>query len=278
MSTETEALHKDRVDLVKRLFAIAISVGFAVRVVKLDTDGWPGCVEWEQIARLFTGMIVVIYCWDWYHRDIERKKYKYIGRFILDVASAFVYMVLLYSADRGSVWSFSLFLIFLLFVFWDVVAVWERPDRFGLTSETGQPAVTDQPEVTGQPPVTNQRQGSAAIWSAFIEIWTVYCNGWKNPSALNRGPFVNFCWMLYFFGIWTLGKHPLATSTAACNSTTLIQVLSSCSFVIAGILVLRCDGYAKETYYKQWNRIRIAVIIGSLFVYSVVIPFIIWVV
>lgn len=247
-----EQLHADRKDLVKRLFAVAISVGFAARVVGLDRRDKPlTCVEWEQVVFLITALLVVLLCWDWYHRDIERIKYKYVGRFLLDVALTFAYLMFLYSAGFGlGVWSFFLFFIFILFVTWDILAIWEHPREYGC----------------------NARRGFRA------NVASVYDDGQNRPSSVNRAPYVNFCWMLYFFGVWAFGQHsafPSSTDQPACSLSEFLplmvlqRTLIPCVFVLAGILFLRCDGNAQgEQKYARWNKMRPIIILILLALYA----------
>jgi hypothetical protein len=158
----------------------------------------------------------------------------------------------------------------------------EQDVAIGQIDVTGTLQVTGDPHVVGQLRAPNRFRLAGEIQTVpAMErhqdfcIASVYRNGRKNPTALNRGPFVNLCWMLYFLGIWLLGKHPLATSAtdahpaAACTASTTWQVLSSCFFILAGILILRCDGNARARNYRKWTWIRSIVIVGLLLIYFV---------
>lgn len=93
----------ERADLVKRLFPVAISVGFAAPLVQMQWLKYghaPNAAEVAQLARLFTGLLITVLSWDWYGRDIARFRLIGIVRFILDIVIVFTYMLLLFTANN----------------------------------------------------------------------------------------------------------------------------------------------------------------------------------
>ena len=58
-----------RADIVKRLFAVAISVGFAARLAQMDwvkNGTFPNFGEWQQNLELFTALVATLLSWDSY--------------------------------------------------------------------------------------------------------------------------------------------------------------------------------------------------------------------
>lgn len=239
MTDETYA-HKDRLDLVKRFFAVAVSVGFAGRIIGLERTCASPFDQREAIARLIVGLIVVILFWDWYHRDIERAKYRYAPRFVLDVLITFECMLFLYSSDHNTVWLSFLAGIFVSFVVWDILAIAERPSKYGAVAP---PANADDEPLGGPKAIVG-----------------TYCGGVFRPSDENRGPFINLCWTGYFVGLWLL--------SAWLKVSTGWSAVWACAFVLFGVVLLRIDGDYQFAQLRGWRRAPLIVIL--LVVYGLI--------
>jgi SAM (Sterile alpha motif) domain-containing protein len=64
-----------RDDFTRRFVAVAVSVGFAtflVRMQWLSEDSFPSFLEINQLVRLFVALGFIVLGWEWYHRDIGR--------------------------------------------------------------------------------------------------------------------------------------------------------------------------------------------------------------
>jgi hypothetical protein len=238
MTDETYA-HKDRLDLVKRFFAVAVSVGFAGRIIGLERACASPFDQREAIGRLIIGLIAVILFWDWYHRDVERRKYRCVPRFILDVLITFECMLFLYSSDHNTVWLSFLALIFVSFVLWDILAIIEWPSRYGAVPP---PANVDDEPLGGPKAIVG-----------------TYCGGVFRPSDENRAPFINLCWTGYFVALWLLSAW-LKVSTGS-------SAVLACVFVLVGVAALRIDG--DYDLAKTRGLRRVLVILGLLFTYAV---------
>jgi hypothetical protein len=123
-------LADDRKDFVRRMIAVAISVGFAGRLVQMNwIKGtqfvWPTAPEWIVLLRLIVGIFVVVSGWEWYHRDIRDRPLNRPWRFYIDIAVVITTILFLFSADKEEVWLSSLVLIFALYLLWDAVSALE---------------------------------------------------------------------------------------------------------------------------------------------------------
>lgn len=125
----TETLADDRKDFIRRFVAVAVSVGFAGRLVHMpwisEVDKWFDQKQIEELVRLATGIFVVVSGWEWYHRDLKDRPLNYPWRFYIDVAVVIYTIVFLYSSNKEGVWLFSLVAIFGLYVLWDFVSLVE---------------------------------------------------------------------------------------------------------------------------------------------------------
>jgi hypothetical protein len=112
---------EDRKDFIRRLFAVAISVGFAGSLVHMpwidQPDKWFDSDQTLELVRLATGIFVMVSGWEWYHRDLKDRPLKYPLRFYLDVAIVIYTIVFLYSSTKEGVWLFSLVVIFIGYCF-----------------------------------------------------------------------------------------------------------------------------------------------------------------
>jgi hypothetical protein len=126
-----ETLADDRKDFVRRMIAVAVSVGFAGRLVKMNWISgnalvWPPSGnEQMELWRLAVGIFVVVSGWEWYHRDVRDRPLNYAARFYIDVAVVIMTIMFLFASDKEQVWLFSLVLIFALYVTWDLVSALE---------------------------------------------------------------------------------------------------------------------------------------------------------
>ncbi len=167
-----------RADFIKRLFAVAISVGFATTLARMtwvEKGRWPELGEREQIFVLIVSLIATVLSWDSYLLSIMYKPHRKPGRFVIDIVLVFVYMFLLITSKHPSIWMFNLTAIFTLYVIWDVLTVREHISQFdaGIT-----------------------RNDSASV--KISEVLRVYARGAIDDNAIDRGPINTFVWAMYF--------------------------------------------------------------------------------
>jgi hypothetical protein len=182
---EAKRRSEARQDFVRRFVAVAVSVGFASALVRMPwlTDGsWPNLGQWEQLLRLFTAFVIIVFGWEWHHKDLGTQKETSIFRFAVDVAVIIVSLIFLFSSSHEVLWLLSLTTIFGLYIVWDVVTFWPR----FLAFRTRHPTLGEMfnafrgnreniDKIRG--PITN------AIWFAyFLIIFVVFLVWFKQPT------------------------------------------------------------------------------------------------
>lgn len=164
-----------RRDLICRLVAVAISVGFAAQIGRIiappPATAQAHAFDPAHFVRLCTSMLVILLGWDWYHRDLERRPLNGILRFLLDAIIVFAELSLLLSSGEPQLWAWLLWAIFVLYVPWDVLAIVDYRQDFGFDNTMIQSPVKD--------------------------VGQTYWYGVRGDPD-KRGPPINFIWMLYF--------------------------------------------------------------------------------
>lgn len=130
-------LADDRKDFIRRFFAVAVSVGFAGRLVNMPWVQNNVPLDDAQIVvltRLLVGVFVVVSGWEWYHRDLRRYPLNNPWRFYVDVAVVVYTIVFLFSSNNEAHWLLSLVAIFALYVVWDVILMIEYRGESGAAS------------------------------------------------------------------------------------------------------------------------------------------------
>jgi hypothetical protein len=98
---------KIREDLIRRLFAVTISVGFAATLAAMpfiQHATYPSPPEWEQIAILLTALVTTILSWDGYLYAIAHRPLLGGSRYLIDISLVFIYMVLLITSKSSYLW------------------------------------------------------------------------------------------------------------------------------------------------------------------------------
>jgi ABC-type dipeptide/oligopeptide/nickel transport system permease subunit len=122
-----------RIDFIRRLFVVAITVGFASRIGSMEwfaAHRWPTRPEWHAIALLAVGLAAIIESWDGYFASIAEKPQKRITRFIIDIMVAFAYLFLLLSSTYLPFFISVMAGIFLLYVLWNISLYLEYKEEF----------------------------------------------------------------------------------------------------------------------------------------------------
>jgi hypothetical protein len=124
-----------RADLIKRLFAVAISVGAATATVL---------------------------SWDGYLLSINDRPLGNFWRFAIDIALVFIYMFLLMTSYHLTWWLFIHALIYALYIIWDLLTVYEHLPKYYYAAPAGTQTVArvylgglhDSPDVSRGPIIT----------------------------------------------------------------------------------------------------------------------------
>lgn len=202
-----------RADLVRRLFAVAISVGFAATLTKMSwvTNGdWPDADERKQIVALITAMIATVLSWDGYLLAIKERPLIGFWRFAIDIVLVFIYMLLLMSSQHMEIFLIVLACIFLLYCAWDVLTIAEHPGKYLLDRFDGDRA-------------------------PFRQIIDVYIGGVRDKGQIKKGPIVTLSWAVYFLLL------AIITIWAAQEHSAQEHVYSTCVFAVAGLVLYRLD-------------------------------------
>jgi hypothetical protein len=181
MTTETpkereDHWAKERLDLVRRLFAIAISVGVGAALVKTGwvTEGhFPHRNEWEQIAIVFLALFATVLSWDGYLMSVRKKPLHDWPRFTIDIFLVFTYMFLIVTSDKGQFWLPIVCVIYAMYILWDALSVRQFPKIFDASAV----------DVPRRWPTTLIRVYGLAV---------------VNKPGIDRGPIISLCWGCYF--------------------------------------------------------------------------------
>jgi hypothetical protein len=143
----------DRVDLVKRLFAVTISVGFATQLSKIIFD--PRYVagpelnivsiatdHWRDGLLLLVAMVAVVASWEGYLKAVDRSPLEDRGRFYIDIILVFFYLILMLSSQIFHLWFHLLWVIFVLYTIWDIARIIVEPRTEPRASSQASLAIT----------------------------------------------------------------------------------------------------------------------------------------
>src|SRR5580700_135056 len=193
-----------RGDLIRRLFAVAISVGAATTLAQMPWvhDGhWPNLSEWQQLSILVAAMTATVLSWDGYLLAIDGRPLDGFWRFTIDIALVFIYMFLLMTSNHHTWWLFIHALIYFLYIIWDYLTVREHLWKYYSRSLGRRPTVGE-----------------------------VYIGGLKDREGIRRGPMVTLAWGIYFFILYALNISGLGN-----------RVFGTTIFVLAGLIAYRLD-------------------------------------
>ena len=169
-----------RQDFIKRLFAVAISVGFATSLVSLssgwlnDNPRWPTPPEWQQLILLITALAATVLSWDGYLLSIQKRPHKGFWRYIIDISLVLTYMILLITSKNSAIFMWILAVIFLLYFVWDTLTVGEYIGTYNKSIKHHHKATPRQ-------------------------VWSIYWGGLVRSRNIGRGPIITFIWAFYFW-------------------------------------------------------------------------------
>jgi hypothetical protein len=225
-----------RKDLIRRLVAVAISVGFASHIVSRHVlDHWTGELSLKaEIARLSTALLVILLGWDWYDRDVEDKPLTRISRFILDAIIVMAQLILLLASEMPSLWGQVLVAIFALYILWDILAIIDHPSAFGLPDP--------RPD----------------WWLVPKDVALTYLDGFVGDDR-KRGPPINLGWFIYFVMVLWVIPFPGEYSAFA-----------TCLLVALGALALWGEGVRRRDGGRLITlRVRLGILIGLALLYLI---------
>ena len=165
-----------RADLIRRLFAVAISVGFAATLARMtwvQNGALPGPAELNQTLILGTALLAAVLGWESHLLAMAEKPLFGFSRFLVNLVLVFIYMFLLMASAHPECMLWTLAVIFALYVAWDVLTMRE------------QIALYD-------PAVAGESRATAA------QIRSVYAGGFTGAAHVAPGPAITLAWSGYF--------------------------------------------------------------------------------
>lgn len=197
-----------RADLVRRLFAVAISVGFAATLARMKwvQDGrLPDPGEFNQTIALGTALLATILSWDGPLLTLRDRPLFGFWRFLVNVVLVFIYMFLLMASMHPGCLLWTLATIFVLYVVCDTLAIREHLASY-------------------DPAVTSEGDASAA------RVWNVYAAGFANKPGIQTGPVVTLVWAVYFVLLALIA-----------DGRADAHVRTACVFALIGVIGYRLD-------------------------------------
>ena len=176
-----DAQVRSREDFMKRLFAVAVSVGFASPLTRMDwiANGTaPDKGQWHQIVILVTALLATIGSWEGYFSAIGSRPLKGVWRFFVDITLVLIYMVLLISSLHPYLFLPILVVIFILYVIWDMLTIYEHTGHYYYSVADNMP---------------NRCVVATTYWRGIFPETT--------EKAVRRGHIITVLWALYFSGL-----------------------------------------------------------------------------
>lgn len=193
----------------RRIFAVAVSVGFATTLSKaewIQHTRLPNVGEMQQLAVLLTALTATVASWDGYLVSIDKKPLERTGRYVIDVVLVFIYLLLLLTATNPHWWLAIIVGIFTLYLTWDVLSIREH---FAAYRASGIP---------------EDKSASGA------QVAAIYRDGFLNRDVA-KGPIITAMWWLYFLGLSLVDR----------SYSVRHQLWAMCAFAFAGLLLYRYD-------------------------------------
>jgi hypothetical protein len=224
-----EKPEKIRDDLMRRLFAVAISVGAANTLVEMP---WvrqaraPEFWEWQQLVILVVAMTATVLSWDGYLRSISDRPLTSYFRFAIDITLVFLYMFLLITSKHLTWWLTIHAITFLLYFIWDFLTVRDYTAKYYPKNAKGAKTIAG-----------------------------VYWNGIRDVSIESRGPIITIAWAAYF---WLL---------VILNSGILIErILVTSIFALLGLRLYRHDKQVRYSMFRRLATVAALLVIDFLII------------
>lgn len=198
-----QARAEARADLLRRLFAIAISVGFAATLARMSwvqNGTLPDHAEFDQTLILATALLATILGWEGHLLSMADRPLFGFSRFFVNLVLVFIYMFLLMASAHPECVLWTLAAIFVLYVIADIFMIREHFARY-------DQAATD------------------AARASPREIWNVYAGGFTGQAQIPRGPAITAAWMAYFVLLAIAG-----------NGRAYAHVRTTVAFAVIGLV------------------------------------------
>ena len=222
-----------RADLIRRLFAVAISVGFAATLARMtwvQNGTLPNPAELNQTLILGTALLAAILGWDGHLVAMSDKPLFGFWRFLVNLALVFIYMFLLMASAHPECMLWTLAVIFVLYVAWDVLTMREQISHY-------------DPTLAGGPRATP------------AQIRSIYAGGFTGAARVAPGPAFTLAWSGYFVLLAIIG-----------NGHAFAHIRTTCALVLVGLVGFWIDTAVRHDDGAGAHpmRTRILVIMAAL--------------
>ena len=222
-----------RIDFIRRLFVVAITVGFASRIVDMQwfsIHRWPTRSEWHAIVLLIVGLVAVIESWEGYFSVIAERPQKTITRFVIDIMVAFAFLFLLLSSTYLPFFVSILAIIFMLYVFWNASLFLEYGEEYVASSGTSVPGR-----------------------NRALSLLKQYVRGMYDPLSSTYSIGITSYWALYFLLI--------------CLTTLLVKKEMTFAVALFTVYGLSLYGIDKRKHFSIMT--RLVFILGGWLLFSI---------
>jgi hypothetical protein len=197
-----------RADLVRRLFAVAISIGFGATLARMEwvqNGRLPEPAEFNQTLALSTALLATVLSWDGHLLSMRSTPLFDFWRFLINVALAFIYMFLLMASMHPGCVLWTLSIIFFLHVVWDVLTIREDVASYDHTL-------------------------AGVTRASATQIWSVYAGDFAGKPQIQPGPVVTLAWTIYFVLLAIIA-----------NGRADAHIRTACVFALVGLVGYRLD-------------------------------------
>jgi hypothetical protein len=114
-----------RSDLVRRMFAVVVSVGFAgalARSAWIEGQRFPKGDEWQSLLCLGAVLVLILSSWEGFNRH-RAKTDTFLPVFCVDLALVLLYLVMLLLSSNPYALLRLVACVFLLYVVWDILVL-----------------------------------------------------------------------------------------------------------------------------------------------------------
>ncbi|HEY6995646.1 MAG TPA: hypothetical protein VH397_18225 [Xanthobacteraceae bacterium] len=192
-----------RADLIRRLFAVAVSIGFAATLAQMAwvrNGTLPGPAELNQTLILATALLAAILGWESHLLSTTERPLFGFWRFLINLVLVFIYMFLLLASAHPECVLWTLAVIFVLYVVWDIVTMRDQIASYDA-------ALARAPRI-----------GAA-------QIWDVYAGGFAGRAQIPPAPAITLACTGYFVLLALAG-----------NGRAYAHVRTTCVFALIGLL------------------------------------------
>jgi hypothetical protein len=226
---------KIRDDLIRRLFAVAISVGAAATLSQMQwvQAGRAPCMpEWQQLFILSAALTATVLSWDGYLFSITERPLRNFWRFAIDILLVFIYMFLLMTSKLLVWWLFVHALIYTLYAIWDLLTVYDWLPKYYY--RTGVPQT----------------------------ISGVYIGGLRDSPDVSRGPIITIGWGIYFWALYLLNDRAVHWFNAPGLKD---RIVGTTLFVVLGLYLYRQDKAKRYTMLRRLGWITVLLLASAAY-------------